>query len=159
MPLQQTFDHGLGAKIPGQSLTMAPGSMPMEKPPQYTNPRQAAEYFWQKLHDPKQIAKLIVLLKNDVPAEYIARTMLFTAVAHGIIHINTMLIMARVLVKQIAAIGILKGIKVKVGNPSNDVSNFLGQFPNKDYDSPDVQPKSTVADSSPIKSGILAGAQ
>src|SRR6185369_1518412 len=104
------FDHGLNAKVPGQSLTMAPGSLPMEKPPLITDVNQAAEYFWDKLHsNPKQITKLVVMLRKGVPAEYIARTILFTAIMHGIMHINTALLVAKVLVKQIVAIGALKG--------------------------------------------------
>lgn len=152
---QQIFDHGLNAKIPGQSLTMAPGSMPMEKPPLFTDPAKASQYFWDQLHkDKKTIIKLVVLLRKGVPAEYIARTILFTAIANGIIHINTGLLILRILVKQIAAIGMLKGVKpLHVRNPDLDLMNFVKG--NKDfmYNSPSPQEPDTT---NPIKSGLLA---
>lgn len=154
--MAQTFDHGLAAKIPGQSLTMAPGSMPMERPPQLTDPKDAAEYFWNKLHTPKQIIKLTVLLRKGVPAEYIARTILFTAIVHGIIHINTALTVGRVLVKQIVAIGHLKGVKnMKIGNTDMDLLNFVNSNKDYMYDSP--PPKDAAEENqSVIKKGLLS---
>lgn len=116
---------GLMASTPGQSLTKAPGSMPMEKPPQFSDPREAAEYFWGKLNTPKSIIKLVVLLRKGIPCEYIARTLLFTAIAQGIVSIDCALLTARLIVKQIAAIGHLKGVKnIKIKNPDKDLINF-----------------------------------
>lgn len=154
-----SFDHGLNAKVPGMSLTMAPGSMPMEKPPMLTDPRQAAEYFWDKFHqNPKMITKLVVMLRKGVPAEYIARTILFTAISQGILHINTGLLILRILVKQIVAIGMLKGVKnMKVRNPDMDFVNFVAENKDYMYDEPPMKQGNNQQDQSPIKSGLLAG--
>lgn len=153
MPASQ-LDHGLNAKIPGMSLTMAPGSMPMEKPPLLTNPEEAAEYFWDKLHsDSKHITKLVVMLRKGISAEYIARTILFTAIMHGIIHINTALLMGKVLVKQIVAIGKLKGVKnLKIRNPDMDFANFVAENKKYMYD----ESPAYTAEQSPIKAGLLS---
>jgi hypothetical protein len=149
----QPLDHGLNAKIPGQSLTMAPGSLPMERPPLLTDPKEAAEYFWDKLHsDPKHIIKLVVMLRKGVPVEYITRTILFTAIMHGIIHINTAMLVAKILFKQIVAIGKLKGVKnMKIKNPDMDFANFVAQ--NKKYMYNDATPPVST---SPISKGLLA---
>jgi hypothetical protein len=155
--MPQVFDHGLNAKVPGQSLTMAPGSLPMEKPPLLTDPKQAAEYFWSKLHVPKQIVKLVILLRRGVPAEYIANTLLYTAIIHGIIHINTAMLIGRILIKQIAAIGHLKGVpNMKIKNPDTEMLNFVSQFPDQNYDTKNRAPQNPNQKKSPIKSGILA---
>lgn len=153
------FDHGLNAKVPGQSLTMAPGSLPMEKPPLLTDPRKAAEYFWDKLHsDPKHIAKLVVMLRKGVPVEYMARTILFTAIIHGIIQINTALIVAKPLAKMIVAIGVLKGVKnLKIKNPDMDFANFVAANKEHMYDESPLRLNPKSEEGSPITSGILAG--
>ena len=156
---QPIFDHGLNAKVPGQSLTMAPGSMPMEKPPLLTDLQEATDYFWKKLHDPKSIVKLVILLRKGTPCEYIARTILYTAITQGIIHINTALLAARILVKQIAAIGHLKGVKnIKIKNPDMDLLSFIAQHPDQNYDDkPATAPQDEPTNNSPIKSGLLSG--
>jgi len=153
-------NNGLNAKVPGQSLTMTPGSLPMEKPPLLTDPKQAAEYFWDKLHsDDKHIVKLVVMLRKGVPAEYIARTILFTAIIHGIIQINCALLVGKILVKQIVAIGVLKGVKnMKIKNPDMDFANFMAANKDQMYDESPINLSPTVDNSSPIKSGIMAGA-
>lgn len=151
----QNFDHGLNAKIPGQSLTMTPGSMPMEKPALLNDPQEAAEYFWDKLHsDPKNIVKLVVLLRKGVPCEYLARTILYTAIIHGIIHINTAMLVGKILTKQIAAIGHIKGVKdIKIKNPDTDLINFTNENKDYMYDEAPPMPKITA---SAIKSGLLS---
>lgn len=154
------FDHGLNAKVPGMSLTMAPGSLPMQRPPLLTDANQAAEYFWDKLHsNPKQIMKLVVMLRKGVPAEYIARTILFTAIIHGIIQINCALMVARVLVKQIVAIGALKGVKnMKIKNPDMEFANFVAANKDQMYDEPPLKINTGMQNQqSPIQSGLLAG--
>lgn len=153
------FDHGLPSKVPGQSLTMAPGSLPMEKPPQFVDPEQAAEFFWMKLHNPKMIIKLVIMLRKGVPAEFIARSILYTAIVHGIIGINTGLLMGRVLLKQIVAIGHLKGVKnMKVKNPDTGFLNFVSQYKDQLYDgSGDASgetPQDTGSNSQSLLSGI-----
>lgn len=144
---------GLMAAVPGQSLTMAPGSMPMEKPPQFVDPREAAEYFWKKLNTPKSIIKIVVLLRKGVPCEYIARTLLFTAISQGILSIDCALITARLVVKQIAAIGHLKGIKnMVIKNPDKDLINFASQNKEHMYDT-DSEPDTDT--STGITKGLL----
>lgn len=152
--MANTFDHGLNAKVPGQSLTMAPGSMPMEKPPLLTDPNKAAQYFWDKLHsNPKHIVKLVVLLRKGVPAEYIARTILFTAIMNGVIHINTAMLVAKILTKQIIAVGHVKGVKnMKLKNPDLDLINFATQNSKYMYNEAKTPPQNT----SPIQKGLLA---
>ena len=146
------------APIPGQSLTMHPGSMPMEKPPQFVDPRQAAEFFWTKLNQPKNIIKVVVMLRKGVPCEYLTRAFLYEAIIQGIVSIDCAYLIARVVLKQIAAIGHLKGVpNMKIKNPDQDMINFANTHSEHMYDLPPPQPPSGAAPTkTPITKGLLA---
>ena len=62
--------------IPGQSLTNTPGNYPWEHPPQYTNIEDATEYVWDILHREENLDQVLTFLRNGIPVEAIARTML-----------------------------------------------------------------------------------
>ena len=77
--IENIFD----APIPGQSLTNTPGNYPWEHPPQYTNIKEASEYVWDVLHKEKNADQVLTFLKNGIPVEAIARTILFGGFMEG----------------------------------------------------------------------------
>ena len=50
------FEEGVGnpfdTPVPGQSLTDTPGNYPWEHAPLITDPEQATEFIWDRLHKP-----------------------------------------------------------------------------------------------------------
>ena len=115
--------------VPGQSLTNTPGNYPWEHPPQYTNIEQASEYVWDILHKEKNLDQVITFLKNGIPVEAIARAMLFGGFMEGKWSVDTALLIAEVVFKQIMAIGVranVQNIVLFIKDQGND--KFHRQF-------------------------------
>ena len=115
--------------VPGQSLTNTPGNYPWEHPPQSTNIEQASEYVWDILHKEKNLDQVITFLKNGIPVEAIARTMLFGGFMEGKWSVDTALLIAEVVFKQIMAIGVranVQNIVLFIKDQGND--KFHRQF-------------------------------
>jgi len=69
--------------IPGQSLTSEPGAMPFERPAEFADPMQAAEYIRHRLNDPKSQERTLNLLEAGVAIEAIARVITFAGFQEG----------------------------------------------------------------------------
>ena len=122
-------DYNFDAPIPGQSLTMHPGSLALEHPPQFTDPNDAAEFLWKQLTSPKQVVKLVLLLR-DTPVEYIARTVLYTGVINGKWTPDLAMLLFNVCMWQIEAIAKTKKIKYKTLNDDTAHTDFLSNYIN-----------------------------
>jgi hypothetical protein len=81
--------------IPGQSLTATPGNSPWEKPPQFTNVDKAMDFLIDKMLNPKQVAKLNVLLERKVPLEILVQTILFAGFTEGKWTYDMMVLLAK----------------------------------------------------------------
>ena len=114
--------------IPGQSLTKPLGSMPCENPPMHTDVNDALEHIFSLLTQPRQVTRLILMLKKGVPAEYIARSIIFMGFGKGMWTPDVGLMMLRSVIAMIVAIGHLKGIKSTILNPDKQQNDFLDQF-------------------------------
>lgn len=120
--------YNFDAAIPGQSLTMQPGAMPMEHPPQFANPEDALEYLWDRLTIPKQATKLLLMLKKGVPIEFIVNTVLFEGVIQGKWTPDLALLMYQVVIWQVETIAKKKGVKYTLRNDDPQYDDFLSQF-------------------------------
>lgn len=116
------------APVPGQSLTAQPGGLPMERPPQFTDPNEALEFLFQKLTMPKKVTQLVVLLKKDIPVEYIVRTALFEGVVQGKWTPDVALLMAQTATWMVESIAKLKGVKTTLKNKDEKHQEFLENF-------------------------------
>ena len=71
--MSKEFDEGIGnefdAPIPGQSLTDTPGNYPWEHPAQYTDPEEATEYIWDRLHADDFAEQVVAMLDAKIPVE------------------------------------------------------------------------------------------
>ena len=79
-----TFRH----PIPGSSLTKKMGSLPHQKPPKYTDPNQALEYFWKNLNRPEILKQIWYVLEKGATVWAVARAVLYKAASMGIIQMN-----------------------------------------------------------------------
>lgn len=111
----------LSAPIPGQSLTTEPGNAAWERPPQFVDPAIALEFIWEQLTKPRRAHHIGKMLRSGVPAEYIARSVVFAGFASGQWSPDVALAIARPVLYQIAAIGEMQGIKnMKIMNSRSD---------------------------------------
>lgn len=85
------------APIPGQSLTMAPGSMPFERPPEITDPEEAIQMHLTRLNSPEMKQDILDMLELDIPVRQLTEGILRSAVAEGVHTIDTSLIVAPVI--------------------------------------------------------------
>lgn len=116
------------APIPGESLTKPVGGMPMEHPPQFTDPNKALEYLLDKLTQPKHLTRTLVLLKAGAPVDTITRSILFKGVLEGLWTVDLAFLIAQVTMWQIETVAKMKGIKYKLRKPDISQKQFLSQF-------------------------------
>lgn len=114
--------------LPGQSLTTPPGSAPHDLPPQHADTNAALEHIWELLTQPRQVTRLILMLKKGIPVEYIARSILFTGFAKGKWTPDVGLLSLKIVMAMIIAIATQKNIKPTIFNPDKDQDAFLDQF-------------------------------
>ena len=109
------FGEGRGnpfdTPIPGQSLTDEPGNYPWEHPPTYVTTDGAADHLWNKMSEPEFAEQIIAMLDAGVPVEAIARTVLFGGFLKGKFSPDVAFIIAEPVMKMIATIGVVAGIK------------------------------------------------
>lgn len=118
------FDATFRAAIPGSSLTHKMGSLPHEKPPQYTDPHEALEYFWKQLSRPDVMKQIWQISRNGGTVWAIARAVLYKAALEGIIQLNLALILYKTVFMMIDTIIQSRGL----------TPNRYPKFKNKDLD-------------------------
>ena len=90
-----TDNMNRGRPIPGQSLTNDPEQPSIwEKPPEFTVPREALHYLFEKLLDPPVAENTLVSLINGVGVIDIASIMLYTGFIEGKWSPDLMLLLA-----------------------------------------------------------------
>ncbi len=116
------------ASIPGQSLTQEVGSSPTEMPPQFTDVNEALEFLFDKMTEPRQVTRMVLILKKGMPVEYLARSILFEGFSKNRWTPDLALLMLRILIAMIISIAVQKGVKPKIFNPDKAQREFLDQF-------------------------------
>jgi len=73
------------APIPGQSLTMSPGSQSFEKPWVYTDPDECLVFLMEKMEDDRQLKEEnLRILAGGTPVEYLVNTIAFAGFTDGL---------------------------------------------------------------------------
>ena len=120
------FGEGIGnpfdTPIPGQSLTDEPGNYPWEHPPQYVTTDGAADHLWNRMSEPEFAEQIIAMLDAGVPVEAIAITVLFGGFLKGKFSPDVAFIIAEPVMKMIATIGVIAGIK-DIKMSMDDITN------------------------------------
>ena len=99
------------APVPGQSLTDKPGNSPWEHPPQFTDTIEASEYIWDKITQPEFADQVVAMLDAGIPVEAIGRIIVFSGFTEGKWTPDVGFILAEVVMKMIATIGVTAGVK------------------------------------------------
>lgn len=110
------------APVPGQSLTDKPGSAPWEHPPQITDTEEAADFIWDRLTTPEMAEQVIAMLDSGVPVEAIGRIVVFAGFTEGKWTPDVAFIIAEPVMKMIATIGVIAGIK-DIKMSMDDITN------------------------------------
>ena len=120
--LKEAPNNPFDAPIPGQSLTDKPGSAAWEHPPQYVTTDGAADHLWNRMSEPEFAEQIIAMLDAGVPVEAIGRTVLFGGFLKGKFSPDVAFIIAEPVMKMIATIGVIAGIK-DIKMSMDDITN------------------------------------
>ncbi len=119
----------MNGPIPGEGLTNIPDSAPYQNPPQFVHLDDLLEATWNKLNQSENSVQIYGLLKAGVPAEAIARTLLFAAFSHGVCTPSLAMLALKTVVRQIVALGTFLGLKkIKIKNHRPEQVQQLAQI-------------------------------
>lgn len=104
----------LTAPIPGQSLTVEPGSVPWEQPPQYVTVDDVASFYSDKLDNAEAIFELMALLEKGIPILTIVNTMIKTSIMKGYHTVDTGFLVTPVIVEIVKTLADLNDVPYKV---------------------------------------------
>ena len=124
-PFREAKQNEFDAPIPGQSLTDTPGNAPWEHPPQMTNIHSISLFLFKRLTSPKAAEQIVLLLQEGVPAEALARVILFGGFTDGKWNVDSALLVAKTVLEIIVAVGMKAGLKsFKLSLEDNTNSKF-----------------------------------
>jgi hypothetical protein len=104
----------LTAPIPGQSLTVEPGSVPWEKPPQFVTLDEVASFYSEKLDNPEAIFEMLNLLDKKIPILTIVNTMIKASIMQGYHTVDTGFLVTPILVEIIKTLAELNDVSYRV---------------------------------------------
>jgi len=79
----------LTAPIPGMSLTVEPGSVPWEQPPQFVTIDEVAQMYSERMNNPEAIDDLMRLLEGNIPIASIVNGMITMSIMKGYHTVDT----------------------------------------------------------------------
>lgn len=106
----------LSAPIPGQSLTIEPGSVPWENPPQYTKLEDVVKYYTDKLDDPELIMDVLEVVKRDIPILTMVNTITKASLMQGVHTVDVGFLVTPILVEMIKTIAELNDVSYVVSS-------------------------------------------
>lgn len=104
----------LDAPIPGMSLTVEPGSVPWEQPPQYVTVDDVASFYSEKLDNPEAIFELMSLLERGTPVLTIVNTMIKASIMKGYHTVDTGFLVTPIVVEIVKTLADLNDVSYKV---------------------------------------------
>lgn len=104
----------LTAPIPGQSLTVEPGSVPWEQPPQYVTLDEVATFYSDKMNDPEAIHELLGLLQMNIPIVTICNGMVKMGLMKGYHTVDTGFLVTPIIAEIIKTIAELNDVPYKM---------------------------------------------
>jgi len=109
-----TDDILFTAPIPGQSLTVEPGSVPWEQPPQYVTIDDVASFYSDKLDNPEAIFQLMSLLEDGIPILTVVNTMVKSSIMKGYHTVDTGFLVTPIIVEIIKTLADLNDVPYTV---------------------------------------------
>ena len=100
--------------IPGQSLTVEPGSVPWERPPVHSDPLDALEMYMEQLSDETVVDDVMDMVDIGIPIRVVAGVMLSKGVMEGMHTIDTKVLLLPILTAQIKSLADVIGLDYKL---------------------------------------------
>jgi hypothetical protein len=100
----------LTAPIPGMSLTVEPGSVPWEQPPQYVTLDEVATFYSDKMNDVEAIHELMGLLNKNIPIVSIVNGMVKMGLMKGYHTVDTGFLVTPILAEIIKTLAELNDV-------------------------------------------------
>jgi hypothetical protein len=100
--------------IPGQSLTVEPGSVPWERPPVHSDPLDALEMYMEKLSDETIVDDVMDMVDIGIPIRVVAGVMLSNGVMEGMHTVDTKVLLLPILTAQIKSLADVIGLDYKL---------------------------------------------
>jgi hypothetical protein len=106
----------MDAPLPGESLTQAPGSLPMDRPPQFTDPGQFLDFLFENLAQEQNTRDTLAILRAGVPLDQIVGTTLKSAFGQGLVHPSSMVLATPAFTLMIARMAEAAGVDYKLSS-------------------------------------------
>jgi hypothetical protein len=106
----------LSAPIPGQSLTVEPGSVPWESPPQHTKLDDVVKYYTDKLDDPELVMDVLEVVKKEIPILTLVNTITKASLMQGIHTVDVGFLVTPILVEMIKTVAELNDVPYVISN-------------------------------------------
>ena len=100
--------------IPGQSLTVEPGSVPWERPPVHSDPLDALEMYMEQLSDETVVDDVMDMVDIGIPIRVVAGVMLSKGVMDGMHTVDTKVLLMPILTAQIKSLADVIGLDYKL---------------------------------------------
>ena len=122
-----------GAPIPGQSLTKdTEDTYPWEKPPEFTNPREALDDVVGSIMQPEAMKNIVSALAQGAAVADLGTAILYAKFNEGKITPDVMMMLAEPVMYTIMAIGEEANIKYNI--EGNDLDEFDDEDDKEDFD-------------------------
>lgn len=119
------LDRFMAAPVPGESLTVEPGSRPYEKPPQFADVDDALMNVMESLADEEVAMKLLNLMDVGVPVSAVVQSLIMSGFMEGKWTPDVGLLMSRPLAALLVKMADVAGVDVPDRKPKQEVDRLL----------------------------------
>lgn len=110
------IDPFLVGNIPGNSLTVEPGSVPWEQPPRLTTIEEVAQFYTESLSRPEIIEEILGAVKRGAPIFSLANLFIKMGLMKGVHTIHVGFLVTPIIVEIIKTFADINGVKYVVTN-------------------------------------------
>ena len=126
MPMQyeEPTINPFNAPIPGQGLTDEPGNYPWEHPPQFPEIEDAADFIYERLSDPKQLKRLLTMMRIGVPIEALVKVITFSGFLEGKFTVDVARLLEPIVAMQIMSKAQVAQVPAKINLEDTEDTEF-----------------------------------
>ena len=126
MPMQyeEPTINPFNAPIPGQGLTDEPGNYPWEHPPQFPEIEDAADFIYERLSNPKQLKRLLTMMRIGVPIEALVKVITFSGFLEGKFTVDVARLLEPIVAMQIMSKAQVAQVPAKINLEDTEDTEF-----------------------------------
>jgi hypothetical protein len=148
----------LQAPIPGMSLTVEPGSVPWEQPPQYVTIQEVADYYIDKFtSDQEAIDKALDAIELGVPLDSLADGLITFKMMKGIHTIDVGFLVMPIIVELFITLADLNDIKYYLTEADRTKGKVLDRnLIEKIVNSSEGKTEEAIQSLTPVSKGLMS---